>query len=166
MALAPIVPVFLDKNAGYNEKQVNFINTLVRTSRRSFESKAIQKMKDKPKISHLAEAKYNRVLNFKDYLYNNYFTLSFILNPAGFVQDGVYNLFETNKTIVTLTGDGCHTDDQVRKTLSSLGNFQIVNEGNKKIIQFKVTSSDWPTDADNNLIQFSVCIVGRTTDDE
>lgn len=161
MALSNNVPVFLDKVSGYNENQVNFINTLVRTSRRSFEAKAYQKMKSKPDVTHLAEAKYNRVVNFKDYLYNKYFTLSFILNPTGFVKNGIYNLFETKETIQTINAEGSNSDSVPAATLSSLGTIVMTNEGNKTIVQFKMTADNWPEDVDHNKVQYSVSVIGR-----
>ncbi len=164
MAISNNVPVFLDSGSGFEKNQVEFINTLVRTSRRSFEAKAKQVMKPKPDITHLAEAKYNRVLDFKDYLYNDYFTLAFILDPTGFVKNGTYNLFETNKSIRFLNGDGSNSDVRIARALMNLGTFVTSFEGNKTIVQFKMTADDWPKDADDNPVKYSVCVWGRIND--
>lgn len=164
MSLYNNTPYFLDSSSGYNEDQVNFINILVRTLRRKFESKAKQKKADKPIVTKLTLTKYNRVIDLQDYYYLGYFTLSFILNPQGMEKNGVYDLFETNHRIAHIALQGSNSETLPAASLSALGTIQVIRRADVYVIQFKRNELDWPKNG-NNLVQYSTSIKGRTYDE-
>lgn len=161
MGLAKNVPVFLSEGY-YNKAQVDYINIIVRTIRRAFESRAKQKQKPKPSITHLTFGKYNRVLNLRDYLYNNIFAVSFILNPQGFVDGQSYSLFETSKTIKDFKIEGSNSDDVPAATLSNLGKISLSKNKMSTLISFIPTNmANWPIDSNGNLVSYSVYFSGE-----
>lgn len=162
MAFYNNVPLFLSSTSGYNKGQIDYINVIVRTLRRSFESKAKQKQKDAPKISHLAISKYGRVLDLKDYYYLGYFSLSFILNPANFINGQQYGLFETKRNLIRFTAEGSHSDTVPTKSLGQLGHIVISKSGNNNIISFVPDHvEDWPKDENDNMLNYSVYFSGE-----
>ena len=164
MSLYKGVPVFLSSTSDYNKGQVDYINIIVRTLRRSFESKAKQKQKDAPKISHLAVSKYGRVLDLKDYFYLGYFSLSFILNPANFINGQQYGLFETKRNLTRFTAEGSHSDTTPTKSLGQLGHIVISKSGDTNIVSFVPDHvEDWPKDSNNNMLNYSVYFSGEAT---
>jgi hypothetical protein len=146
MALANNVPVFLSPDSGYTPEQCNSINILVRTARRSFESKARQIQEDKPVVEKLITRRYGRVLEPKDYLYGKNFSLQFILNPFGFELDGRYALFETKHTIKSIQMQGANSSITVGMTITSLGHLYVGYLNNNQIVYFVCDTDDWPSD--------------------
>lgn len=72
-------PVFLDDKSGFDEKQTELINLLVRTARRTFESKAIQKQEGKPKVEVFASTIYPSIISdVRHYKYLNQVCISFV----------------------------------------------------------------------------------------
>lgn len=157
MGLYNNIPVFLDETSGYNKSQVEKINTIVRTARNRFISIATQNVSELPKIEKFVTAKYNRVLDLKDYLFDKNFSISFILDPAGFAPGLEFPLFEFDGTITELHCEGSNSSDTPAKTLSSLGYLRI--DTTKKVIYFKCVN-DWPTDSSGNKVNYSVYIGG------
>lgn len=164
MPLANNVPVFLDDRAGWNHAQAEYVNILVKTTRRKFESKAKQEKESKPPVTHLVKNKYGRVLDLEDYKYRNYFTLSFILNPTGFVKDGEYSLFDTTYHIQYINMQGSFSPTDAVKSLSALGNLKIVEKGEYRTVVFVKNDEAWPKGADEKFLYYSVTIGGRTSD--
>lgn len=164
MPLANNVPVFLDDKTGWNHAQAEYVNILVKTTRRKFESKAKQEKESKPPVTHLVKNKYGRVLDLEDYKYRNYFTLSFILNPSGFVKDGEYSLFDTTYNIQYINLQGSNSPTVMAKSLSALGNLKIVEKGGYRTVVFVKNGEAWPVDGNGNMVQYSVTIGGRTND--
>ena len=160
MGLANTLPVFLDYNAGFNKTQVDQINTIVRTARRSFEDRAKQEQLTEPGLDKIISSKYGRVLDPKDYLYNKSFSLSFVLNPFGFELGGEYPLFETDKTIRSLSFEGSNSNTTPASSLSALGHIYISNNLSKPTVMFVVDTNDWPIDTHGNKVQYSVFIHG------
>lgn len=161
MGLANSVPVFLTLESGWNEKQCKTVNVIARTIRNAFTSKAKQNQKDKPEVVRIVDTKYNRVLNLRDYYYNDYFSMQFILNPAGMAEGISYDLAELKANVSQLEWEGCHSSTNPNKFLSSLGTISVVERDGKHVLQFKCSSNDWPEN-DGNRVQFSVYIGGRT----
>lgn len=164
MPLANNVPVFLDDNSGWNHNQVEYVNILVKTTRHKFEAKSKQEKESKPTVTHLVKNKYGRVLDLEDYKYRNYFTLSFILNPTGFVKDGEYSLFDTTYHIQYINMQGSNSPTIMAKSLSALGNLKIVEKGDYRTVVFVKNDEAWPKDSGGNFVQYSVTIGGRTSD--
>lgn len=161
MGLANTLPVFLDDFAGYDKKQVRLINLIVRTARRAFESKAKQKQKTEPIIEKVSKRKYNRVLDLKDYLYGKSFSMSFILNPVGFVKDGEYPLFETDKNINFIHINGSNSETKPDKSLSGLGYLKVsyVTSTNL-VVMFVCTTDEWPEDEQHEKVKYSAFVSG------
>lgn len=161
MGLANTLPVFLDDFAGYNKRQVRLINLIVRTARRAFESKAKQKQKTEPVIEKISKRKYNRVLDLKDYLYGKSFSMSFILNPVGFVKDGEYPLFETDKNINFIHINGSNSETKPDKSLSGLGYLKVsyVTSTNP-VVMFVCTTDEWPEDEQHEKVKYSAFVSG------
>lgn len=157
MGLYNNIPVFLDENSGYSKSQVEKINTIVRTARNRFTSIATQSTNELPKIKKFITAKYNRVLNLRDYLFDKNFSISFILDPAGFAPGLEFPLFEFEGTIMELHCEGSNSSDYPAATLSSLGYLRI--DTTKNIIYFKCVN-DWPVDSGGNKVNYSVYIGG------
>lgn len=164
MPLANNVPVFLDDNSGWNHAQSEYVNILVKTTRHKFEAKAKQEKESKPPVTHLVKNKYGRVLDLEDYKYRNYFTLSFILNPTGFVKDGEYSLFDTAYHIQYINMQGSNSPTVMAKSLSALGNLKIVEKGDYRTVVFVKNDEAWPKNSGGNFVQYSVTIGGRTSD--
>lgn len=164
MPLANNVPVFLDDSSGWNHAQSEYVNILVKTTRHKFEAKAKQEKESKPPVTHLVKNKYGRVLDLEDYKYRNYFTLSFILNPTGFVKDGEYSLFDTTYHIQYINMQGSNSSTVMAKSLSALGNLKIVEKGDYRTVVFVKNDEAWPKDSGGNFVQYSVTIGGRTSD--
>lgn len=152
--------IFLDELSGYDKAQTSFINTLVRTTRRRFEARAKQEQQVSPKIEKLTTTKYARVLDLKDYLYDKYFTLSFILNPANMVQLGTYDLFETPYNISNVSLNGSNSDKVPVMSLSALGHLNLIRRDSVNVIQFVRSMEEWPEDANGNPVQYSACMTG------
>lgn len=161
MGLANNVPVFLTTESGWNEKQCKTVNVIARTVRNAFTSKAKQNQKDKPEVVRIVEGKFNRVLNLKDYYYNDYFSMQFILNPAGMAEGISYDLAELKANVSQLEWEGCHSSTNPNKFLSSLGTISVTEKDGKHVLQFKCSSNDWP-ESDGSRVQFSVYVGGRT----
>jgi len=156
-------PLFLSQSSGFNKKQIDYINVIVRTLRRTFEAKAKQKQKSAPKISHFTTAKYGRVLNFRDYYYLGYFSISFILNPANFANGQQYGLFETKNNISRYSVEGSHSDSVPTKSLGQLGHITVVKNNDTNIVSFVPDNmEDWPKDSDNNYVNYSVYFSGES----
>lgn len=161
MGLANTLPVFLDDFSGFTEQQVDQINIIVRTARRAFESKAKQNQKTEPVIEKISKRKYNRVLDLKDYLYNKSFSMSFILNPVGFVKDGEYPLFETDKQINFININGSNSETKPDKSLSGLGYLKVSYAmPDKPIVLFVCTTDEWPEDEQHEKVKYSAFISG------
>ena len=161
MGLSKNIPVFLDEYSGWNKAQAEYINVLVKTIRHKFESKAKQNKESKPVVSHLVYKKYGRILDLKDYKYRNYFTLSFILNPTGFVENGVYNLFDTKENIQYINMQGSNSSTVLAKSLTALGSIKIIDKGTYTTVAFVKNDEEWPKDANNLPVQYSVSMNGR-----
>lgn len=161
MGLYNNIPLFLDNDAGYTEPQVKQINIIVRNTRNKFISKATQKQKVKPKTEKFITNKYARVLNLRDYLLNNNFNISFILDPSGFVPNGSYYLFEFDNAIDNYYYEGSNSDDTGVIPLSNLGQITIDYSGVKPRFVFKCNDNTWPTDSGGNKLKYSVFISGR-----
>lgn len=72
-------PVFLDDESGFNAKQVELVNLLVKTARKTFESKAIQKQEGRPRVEVFASTTYPSVISdVRNYKYLNQVCISFV----------------------------------------------------------------------------------------
>lgn len=160
MGIANVVPVYLDKKSGWNESQVNEINKIARNLRFAFEQKARQKTKDKPQIEKFTVSKYARVLNLNDYLYNNYFSINFILDPAGFEAGITYPLLELMTNPSSFSFEGSNDDVSPYKLLTSLGTIKVEFIKDKPHFVIEVKDS-WPEDADHKKVKYSVYIGGQ-----
>lgn len=77
--LSSNTPVFLDDESGFNAKQVELVNLLVKTARKTFESKAIQKQEGKPRVEVFASTTYPSVISdVRNYKYLNQVCISFV----------------------------------------------------------------------------------------
>ena len=161
MGLYNNIPLFLDNNAGYNETQVEKINLIVRTARNNFISKAKQKQSEKPTIEKFVTTKYNRVLNLRDYIYNKNFSVSFILDPAGFELGNKYTLFEYDYDIDYFHFEGSNSDKVPAALLSNLGSITIDLSGNKPKLVFEKNNAPWPVDRYGNMVKYAVYIGGK-----
>ncbi len=159
--LANNVPVFLTPDSGWNEKQCRTVNVIARTMRNAFSAKARQKQQDKPEVIRIVESKYNRVLNLRDYWYGDYFSMSFILNPAGMTEGITYDLATLKANPIVLEYEGSHSSTNPNKFLSSLGIISVATKDGKYVLQFKCSSSDFP-ESSGARVQFSVYVGGRT----
>lgn len=158
--LAKVIPVYLDEASGWNKQQVSEINKIARNLRFAFEQKAHQKMKEKPKIERLSVSKYARVLNLNDYLYNNYFSINFILDPADFEPGITYPLLELTTNPSSFSFEGSNDDTSPYKLLTSLGTIKVEFVGGKPHFSIEVKDS-WPEDADHKKVKYSVYIGGQ-----
>lgn len=161
MGLSHSVPVFLDNKSGWNEKQVSEINKIVKTLRNSFESKAKQKTKEKPSTKKYSISKYSRVLNLKDYHYDDYCSFSFILNPSNMSEGIDYPLLELEGFLSNITFGGSHSDSNPSIFIDNLGYIFYKFSDKKHMIFFHCNSNDWPEDNGKRL-QFSIYVAGRT----
>lgn len=161
MGFSNNVPVFLDEGSGWSDKQCEEINKIVLSCRKSFESKAKQKTKEKPSTDKLSITKYNRVLNLSDFYYLDYFSMSFILNPAGMEAGKDYPLIELKQRVKSLSFEGSHSDRLPRDFLSNLGYIYQGVYDNKVTLLFHCNSDDFPEDENHERVQFSVYCGGR-----
>ena len=161
MGLYNNVPLFLDNNAGFTEAQVEKINLIVRTTRNRFLSQAKQNQLEKPTIEKFVTTKYNRVLNLRDYLYNKNFSVSFILDPAGFEPNISYPLFDFDYNIDYFHFEGSNSDELPAALLSSLGQITIDRTGQRPRMMFEKNSNAWPVDEFGNKVKYSVYISGK-----
>ena len=160
MSITNVVPVFLDQNSGFNDKQVEAINILAKTARNSFLAKAKQKQLPKPEIKNIVKSRYSRTLDVKNYLYGTNFSIQFILNPYNMSSGIEYSLFELENKVTRLQFEGSHSSTYPSKLLSSLGTIKYKVKDGKDMIVFKCTSDDWPVDENGRRVQFSVYIGG------
>jgi len=155
-------PIFLTEDSGYNKKQCEQINVIVRTTRNRFISKAKQEQLGHPKIEKFISQKYNRVLNLFDFLYDKTFSISFILDSTGFEKNIDYPLFEfTEKNIISMAGEGSNSDLRTAINLSALGTFSIKKQNGIPTIYFTCLTDNWPTDESGKKIFYSVYIGGK-----
>ena len=160
MSITNVVPVFLDQNSGFNDKQVEAINILAKTARNSFLAKAKQKQLSKPEIKNIVKSRYSRTLDVKNYLYGTNFSIQFILNPYNMSSGIEYSLFELENKVTRLQFEGSHSSTYPSKLLSSLGTIKYKVKDGKDMIVFECTSDDWPVDENGRRVQFSVYVGG------
>lgn len=169
MGLYQNTPVFLDYNSGFTPEQVDTINVIVRQTRNRMITIAKQEQEEQPRVSKIVSAKYNRVLDLKDYKYGKHFSISFILNPASFEKGINYPLFEVNDKIISVFDyqnqqnvlcfvQGSNDPDRPYKSLSSLGYCYIDYSSVNPTIYFHL-SEDWPA-SQGRKIYYSVFISG------
>lgn len=161
MGLYSNTPVFLTVDSGFDKKQCESINVVVRTARNRFYSKAKQPLQEKPKITKFITSKYARVLNLLDYRYGNNFSISFILNPGGFANGIEYPLFEFDGNVSSFQYQGSHDENVVARTLSNLGSISISDKFDKPTFVFTPSNMEnWPKN-DEHYVAYSVYIGGR-----
>lgn len=163
MPLAKNVPILLDKQSGWNERQQEQINIIVKTMRRFMEAKAKQEQLPISVIENPITKKYGRVLDLQAYLYKDTMSASFILDPVGFVTKGVYPLFEISQNLDNAMIEGSNSTVHCDASLSSLGHIKIrrVQDGNF-VIEFERNEVAWPEDSSHNLIKYSCYFRGNT----
>ena len=155
------IPVLLDDRSGFTKAQVEQINIVARTARRAFTEKAKQKQKSQPLVEHLITKKYGRVLDLKDYLYTDRFSLNFVLSPVGFANNIWYPLFITEKTITSIELCGSNSENKVAASLTYLGHLDSKETSEGTEVYYVVDrAEDWPRDANNNMVNYSVYIGG------
>ncbi len=161
MSLYNNTPVFLTTDSGFDKRQCESVNVIVRTARNRFYSKAKQTQKEKPRIVKFITSKYARVLNLLDYQYGNNFSISFILNPGGLSNGIEYPLFEFDGNVSAFQYQGSHDENVVARNLTSLGTITISKKFAKPTFVFTPTDMEnWPKN-DDHYVAYSVYIGGR-----
>lgn len=160
MSIANVVPVFLDNRSGWDARQVETINITARTARNYFVSRAKQKQLGKPEIERVINSKWNRVLNLRDYAFQDTFSISFILNTSGLAEGVTSPLFSIGKNIQHFQFEGSYSDEVVTQSLSSLGKLSIEMIDGEPTFCFTPNTDNFPEDEDHNRLNYSVYIGG------
>lgn len=160
MSIANVVPVFLDNRSDWTPVQVENINIIARTARNYFMSRATQKQLPKPEIERIVKSKWNRVLNLRDYAFQDTFSISFILNTNGLAKDVTSPLFSINKNIKSFQFEGSYSDEVVTQSLSSLGKLSIEILDGEPTFCFTPNTDNFPEDESHNRLNYSVYIGG------
>ncbi len=161
MPLANNVPILLDNQSGWNEVQQEQINIIVKTTRRAMEAKAKQKQLPTPVISNPISRKYGRILDVRAYLYKDTMSISFILDPVGFVPKGVYPLFETKYKIDNAMLQGSNDTFRCEKPLAILGHLSLRRIQNDNVlVEFVRSEEPWPA-IDGEMVKYSCYMRGN-----
>lgn len=160
MGFSNVTPVFLDDRSGWNHAQVETINITARTARNYFTSRAKQKQLGKPEIERIVNSKWNRVLNLRDYAFQDTFSISFILNTNGLARDVTSPLFSINKNVKSFQFEGSYSDEVVTQSLSSLGKLSIETIDGEPTFCFTPNTDNFPEDESHNRLNYSVYIGG------
>lgn len=162
MPLANNVPILLDNQSGWDKRQQEQVNIIVKTTRRAMEAKAKQKRLPTPVISNPISRKYGRILDVRAYLYKDTISISFILDPVGFVPKGIYPLFETKSKIDNAMLQGSNDTFHCDMTLSQLGHLALRRIQNDNVlVEFVRSKEPWPVDSGGNMIKYSCYMRGN-----
>ena len=162
MPLANNVPILLDNQSGWNEAQQEQINIIVKTTRRYMEAKAKQKQLPPPVITNPINKKYGRILDVRAYLYKDTMSVSFILDPVGFVAKGKYPLFETKYKIDNAMLQGSNDTFHCDEPLSNLGRVVLKKVEDNIQVLFERNEMTWPVDSYGNMVKYSCYFRGNT----
>lgn len=155
------MPVYLSEGQGWNPAQVSQINLLVKSLRNRFIAKAQQPQKDRPLTKKVAISHWPRVLNIRDFLYSDRFSIQFILDPKNMVKNGTYKLIETEFAPKNMVYEGSNSDSVPADFFSSLGQITYEKYLDHYVLVFKRNDREWPVDFDNNKVKYSVYIGGQ-----
>lgn len=160
MPLANNVPILLDNQSGWDKRQQEQVNIIVKTTRRAMEAKAKQKQLPTPTISNPISRKYGRILDVRAYLYKDVMSVSFILDPVGFVPKGEYPLFETKYKIDNAMLQGSNDTFHCEEPLSNLGRIVLKNVENNIQVLFERNENPWPT-VEDVMVKYSCYFRGN-----
>ena len=165
MGLGKTIPVYLDKRSGFNKNQIDTVNAIARTTRRNFELKATQKQLDKPLVQRFLYKSTNRILDLRDYIYTDTFSISFILDPTGFEVDGRYLLFTTKYPVKSIFYEGSYDEFDVNLNymFSNMVSLEIDKVSGEYMFYVKVRQN-WPVDTHGNKVQYNIFLGGRVYD--